>query len=208
MLVNKLNTSRKWGLRMPTQRAVVKIRWGLAWHIVVLAKVSHYEVIAVLSVGGPSSPAISLLWHAADYQHVTWKWALKKASHGPWWKQYPPIPRSKYLQSHLTTAPLHLQGSLKWHGGSRMHKHKSQLASSILSTSTPDLPSQPLDFLVPFTWSWVITYGHAHSLPNPFLIYFNLFFLVKALREVPLRKRSGTSDPCLSLSRDIFGTLE
>lgn len=26
MLVNKLNTSRKWGLRMPTQRAVVKIR--------------------------------------------------------------------------------------------------------------------------------------------------------------------------------------
>lgn len=144
------------GIRMPTQRAVVKIRWGLAWHIVVLAQVSLYEVIAVLSVGGPSSSAISFLWCAADYQRVTWKQALTKASHGPWWKWYPPIPRSKYLRSHLTTAPLHQQGSLKWHGGSRMHKRKSQLASSILSTSTPDLPSLPLGFLVPFTWPWVI----------------------------------------------------
>lgn len=58
----------------------------LAWHMGVLGQVSHHEVLAALSVGGLSSPAISLLGCAADYEHVIQKQALQKASHGPWRK--------------------------------------------------------------------------------------------------------------------------
>lgn len=59
-----LNTSRTWGEGC-LLRAVLKSDEAmcvtlLAWHTV-LAEVSPYEVIAALPVGGPSSPAISLL---------------------------------------------------------------------------------------------------------------------------------------------------
>lgn len=64
----------------------------------------------------------------------------------------PPAPRNKYSQSHQTTAPLHQQGSLQWHVGSRRNKCKSQLASPTVSTTSLQLPSLPLGSPVLFTW--------------------------------------------------------
>lgn len=177
---------------MPTHRAAVRITRGNVYKALSLAcsdarasqLLGSYCYLVCRWPSQPGQPpAVMCSWPPACNQ----KQALEKASHKLPVETVPPDPRSKYLQTRLTTAPLRQQGFLKWHVGSRMHRHKSQLASSTLSTSTPHLPSLPLAFLIPFTWlEWLLQSSHVHS-------FLTLFKKInsQSIRRSPMGQKNG-----------------